>query len=286
MAVNLPQAYSTILDKAFTLQSLTGPAFKGKYSVVGGTTNVFKIYSVTSQTPYNYSTKKLPASAGGVGTWGYQYTAAANNEQTVTATQDKAFSITIDKADAKFAKDGSLDASEWMRAQMEEQIIPMIDKYNISKLDAAATVVGTPAASTTSTAYARFTDAMTAATNALVPSTGRVLLASATWYALLKQNDQFVPNSDKAFEARRSGNYGTIDGCLVIEVPDSYMASVKTDAILTHGSAAAAPKYLADYKQGEFTESASGYFVNGRVVFEAFVFNKKASAVLKITNAA
>ena len=33
MAINLPQAYSKILDKGYTLKSLTAPAFKGKYEV-------------------------------------------------------------------------------------------------------------------------------------------------------------------------------------------------------------------------------------------------------------
>lgn len=286
MAINLPQAYSTILDQAFTLKSVTGPAFKGKFEVVGGTTNVFKVYSVTSQAMRDYSSQKLPASAGGVGTWGFQYQKPDNLEQTVTATQDKYFAIPIDKADAKFSKDGSLDASEWMRAQMEEQVIPMIDKYNISKLIAAGTVTGTTVASTTSTAYSRFTGLNTAATNALVPTTGRVVLATASWYALLKQDPAFTPASELTAKSRRDGNYGMIDNVLVIEVPDSYMSDPKIDAILTHEQAAAAPRYLADYNQGEFKEAASGYFVNGRVVHEAWVFNKKSSAVRLLKNAA
>ncbi len=285
MAINLPQAYSTILDQAFTLKSVTGPAFKGKFEVVGGTTNVFKVYSVTSQAMRDYTTQKNPGAPGGVGTWGFQYQQAANVEQTITATQDKYFAIPIDKADAKFSKDGSLDASEWMRAQMEEQILPMIDKYNISKLIAAGTVTGATVASTTSTAYSRFQGLMVAATNALVPTTGRVVLATASWYALLKQDPTFTPASELTAESRRSGNYGRIDDTLVIEVPDSYMSDPKIDAILTHESAAAAPRYLADYNQGEFKEAASGYFVNGRVVHEAFVFGKKATAVRLLKNA-
>lgn len=286
MAINLPQAYSKILDKGFTLKSVTAPGFKGKYEVVGGTTNVFKVYSATSQAMRDYTTQKNPASAGGVGTWGFAYAAPNNVEQTITATQDKYFAIPIDKADAQFSKDGSLDASEWMRVQMEEQIIPMIDKYNIAKLAAAGTVTGTTVASTTTTAYSRFTALMVAQTNALVPATGRVLFASASWYALLKQDPMFTPASELTAESRRDGNYGRIDGVLVIEVPDGYMPDVKTDAILTHESAAAAPKYLADYNQGAFKEAASGYFVNGRVVHEAFVFGKKASAVRVLKNAA
>ncbi len=285
MAINLPQAYSTLLDKGFVLKSVTAPAFKGKFEVVGGTTNVFKIYSTTSQAMRDYTTQRNPASALGVGDWGFQYQAPANVEQTITATQDKYFAIPIDKFEAKFSRDGSLDASEFMRVQMEEQIIPMIDKYNISKLIAGGTVTGTTVASTTSNAYTRFTGLMTAATNALVPTSGRVLLATASWYALLKQDPMFTPSSELTASSRRSGNYGMIDGVLVIEVPDSYMSDPKIDAILTHEQASASPRYLADYNQGEFKEAASGFFVNGRVVHEAFVFNKKATAVRLLKNA-
>ena len=49
--------------------------------------------------------------------------------------------------------------------------------------------------------------------------------------------------------------------------------------------AAAAPKFLEDYKQGEFKESGSGYYVNGRVVHDAFVFDKKKSAVFALKSA-
>ena len=65
---------------------------------------------------------------------------------------------------------------------------------------------------------------------------------------------------------------------LIIKVSDSYLPE-KVDLILTHEMAAAAPKFLEDYKQGEFKESGSGYYVNGRVVHDTFVFDKKKSAV-------
>ena len=287
MAINLPQAYSKILDKSFTLDSITAPAFQGKFKVVGGTTNVFKIYSTTSQAMRDYTALKNPATAKGVGdTWGFAYQKADNAEQTITATQDKYFAIPIDLSDAKFAKDGSLDTSEVMRVQLEEQVIPMIDKYNLSKLAASGTAVGTAAASTDTTAYARAKALLTAQTNDLVPATGRIIFARASWYAMLTQDGKFAIASELNAKSRRTGNYGTIDGALVIEVPDSYMPDAKTDAIATHESAAAAPRYLADYNQGKFQEAASGYFVNGRVVHEAFVFNKKAVAVKLLKNAA
>lgn len=62
---------------------------------------------------------------------------------------------------------------------------------------------------------------------------------------------------------------------------DSYLPD-KTDLILTHEMAAAAPKFLEDCKQSEFKESGSSYYVNGRVVHDAFVFDKKKSAVFSV----
>lgn len=284
--INLPQAYSTILDKGFVLKSLTAPAFKGKYKVVGGTTKTFKIYSTDAQAMRDYTSRKSPSGAGGVGTFGYEYQSVQNSEQVVTATEDRYFAGTIDKSDAKFSRDGSLDTSEFMRVQMEEEIYPMLDKFNIAALATAGAANATVLASTDSTAYKNFSTLMTAQTNALVPASGRVVFASASWYSKIKQDPKFTPDSELTATSRRNGNYGTIDKALVIEVPDAWMPDDKTDAILTHESAAAAPKHLADYNQGEFKESASGFFVNGRVVHDAFVFDKKVDAIQVLRSAA
>ena len=101
----------------------------------------------------------------------------------------------------------------------------------------------------------------------------------------MRLDPKFTVDSELTAQSRRSGNYGRIDGVLIIEVPDSYLPA-KTDLILTHEMAAAAPKFLEDYKQGEFKESGSGYYVNGRVVHDAFVFDKKKSAVFALKSTA
>lgn len=278
MAINLPQAYSKILDKGYTLKSLTAPAFKGKYEVVGGTTKSFKVYSTDAASLYDYSTSKN-ASGQGVGSFGYKYSAAGNKEQVITASQDKAFSQQIDKADAKFSRDGSLDTKEVMRATLEESIYPTMDKYNIDALAKAAETTAVKTLTITkANAYETFMTMTTAQTNAKVPHKGRVAFVAASAYSLLKQDDNFTPASEMTAKSRRDGNYGEIDGCMIIEVPDDYMPT-KTTIVLTHEDAAAAPKYLSEYKQGEFGPEASGYYVAGRVVYEAFVFNKKKGAI-------
>lgn len=283
MAVNLPQAYSKILDEGFRLKALTAPAFKGKYKVVGGTTKTFKIYSTDPAELYDYSARKS-ANGQGVGSFGYKYNEAENKEQVVTASQDKAFSRQIDKADAQFSRDGSLDASEVMRATLEEVVYPTIDKYNIAALATAGTSATKTLTITKANAYETFIGMTTAQTNAKVPHTGRVAFVAASAYALLKLDERFTPASEMTAKSRRSGNYGMIDGVTVIEVPDDYMPS-KVTIVLTHEAAAAAPKYLTEYKQGEFQSEASGYYVVGRFVHEAFVFDKKKSAIQVLKNA-
>lgn len=284
MAINLPQAYSKILDEGFRLKSLTGPAFKGKYKVVNGTTKTFKIFSTDPATLYDYSASK-GATGQGVGSFGYKYTEAGNKEQVVTASQDKGFSQQIDKADATFSRDGSLNTREVMRATMEEVLYPAIDKYNISKLVAAASGAATKTLTITkANAYETFMELTTAQTNEKVPHTGRVAFVAASALTLLKLDERFTPASDTTAKSRRSGEYGKVDGVTIIEVPDDYMPS-KVTIVLTHESAAAAPKYLSEYKQGEFGPEASGYYVAGRVVFEAFVFDKKKPAVRVLKNA-
>ena len=278
MAVNLPQAYSTILDEGFSLKSLVAPAFKGKYKIVGGTTKTFKIYSTDPAQTYDYSARK---SAGG-SEFGYKYTDASNTEQIVTASQDKAYSAHIDKADAVFSRDGSLDTKGVMRVTLEEVIYPEMDKYAIDALAKAGTV--TTKTVTKADIYEVFLDLTTKQTNAKVPATGRVAFVGASAFTMLKLDERFTPSSELTAKSRRSGDYGMVDGVLVISVPDGYMPA-KTTIILTHESAAALPKYLTEHKQGEYADKASGYYVAGRYVFEAFVFNKKKSAVQVLKSA-
>lgn len=281
MAINLPSAYSKVLDTAFALESLTAPAFKGKYKVVSGTTKSFQIFAPKTQALRNYAERK--SANGAAGTFGYVYKDAENNAQTVTATQDQYFAMSIDKADALFARDGSLDAREVMKEEIRQEVIPTIDKYNIGVLANAATA--TTKTTTNADAYETFSSLMVKQTNAKVPHKGRVAFVSATEYAKLKMDDKFTIPSELSANSRRTGNYGMIDGCLIIEVPDDYLPS-KVSLVLTHESAAAAPKHLADYSQGAFRELASGYYVNGRVVFDAFVFNQKKSGIFSLKAAA
>ena len=111
MAINLPSAYSNVLDASYKLESLTAPAFKGKYQVIGGTTKSFQIFSTKTQALRDYSTRK----SANNGSFGYEYKDAENEVQTVTASKDMYFAMSIDKADAHFAADGSLYAREVMK---------------------------------------------------------------------------------------------------------------------------------------------------------------------------
>lgn len=279
MAVNLPSAYSKVLDKSFALQSLTAPAFKGKYKVIGGTTKSFQIFGVKTQALRDYTSRK---SANTVN-FGYDYKDAENDVQTVTATKDMYFAMNIDKADAHFSADGSLDARTIMKEEIDQEIVPTIDQHNLSVLANAATA--TVKATTSADAYETFSSLMTKQTNARVPRVGRVAFFAATEFAKIKLDPKFSVPSELTAHSRRTGNYGMIDGCLIIEVPDDYLPA-KFSCVLTHESAAAAPKHLADYNQGPFKETASGFYVNGRVVFDAFVFEKKKSGIFALKSAA
>lgn len=280
MAINLPSAYSKVLDTAFALESLTAPAFKGKYKVVGGTTKTFQIFAPKTQALRDYSARK--SANGAAGSFGYVYEDAENEAQTITASQDQYFAMSIDKADAHFAQDGSLDAREVMKEEIRQEVVPTIDKYNIGVLAGIATA--TKVDTTDTNAYKTFSELMVQQTNAKVPHKGRVAFVSATEYAKLKMDDKFSIPSELSANSRRTGNYGMIDGCLIIEVPDDYLPS-KTRLVLTHELAAAAPKHLADYNQGPFKELASGYYVNGRVVYDAFVFNQKKNGIFSLQDA-
>ena len=279
--VNLPEAYSKILDKKWTLESVVAPAFKGKYEGVNGLAKQFKVFSPIAQKMRDYSTRK---SANTPATFGYEYKDSENNVQTITVSQDKYFAHNIDLSDAKFSKDGSLDAKEVMQTQLEEETIPEMDIYAISKLATGAgkTIVK---AITDTNAFSTFKEVMTAQTNARVPRKGRVAFVGATTFAALTLDPKFSVPSDMVARMNVTGfNHGKIDGCMVIEVPDDYLPT-KYTIVATHEKAAAFPKALADYNQGKFKETSSGYYVNGRAVYEAFVFDQKKAGVIAVKSA-
>jgi hypothetical protein len=99
--------------------------------------------------------------------------------------------MSIDKTDAYFAADGSLDAREVMKEEISQEVVPTFDKHNLSVLANAATAV--VKTTTNADAYETFSSLMTKQTNTKVHRVGRVAFFGATEFAKIKL-DQNSPS--------------------------------------------------------------------------------------------
>lgn len=266
MTNNLAQKYSSKVDERFSIGSLTNSIVNTDYGWDG--VNTVNIYSIETSGLVNYT--KTGSQRYGTPS------ELSDSIQTLTLSQDKAFTFTIDKGN-EMQQNGSKTAGTALRRQLDEVVIPSVDIYRISKLIDGAKTKST--GSTTKTnAYEQFLTAMETLSDAKVPLSGRVALVTPSFYKFLKLDDTFIKNSDLGQQTTFNGQVGKVDGVPVIVVPTSYMKE-NVNFILTHPSALVAPLKLSEYKVHQNPPGISGSLVEGRIMHDAFVLNNKIDAI-------
>lgn len=267
MAIEYAAKYSGKVDERFTVASLTNQAVNNDYDFVD--VNVVKVYSVPTVELGDYeltgtSRYGTPEDLG-------------NSVQTLTLSQDKAFTFVIDRK-AEDDTAGVMQAGRALRRQVDEVIIPTVDKYRLAQMADKAGNTSTAVAITKANAY----DALLSGTNALldagVPATGRIAYVSPAYYKALKQDSSFIQASDVAQNLLITGSVGMVDGVNIIPVPSSYMPE-NTAFILTHKIATVSPVKLESYKIHDNPPGINGKLVEGRIRFDAFVLKNKEKAI-------
>jgi hypothetical protein len=174
-----------------------------------------------------------------------------------------------------------MDAGKACARQMSEVVIPAFDKYVFNKLAVAACArEGHYAASapTKANAYECLLNAQEVLGNANVPDTGRVALCSYNFANALKQDPSFMRYGDMTQEMLKKGIMGEVDGVKIVKVQRSRLPE-GCDFIITHPIACCAPKQLDEYKIHTDAPGISGWLVEGRILYDAFVLNNKADAI-------
>ena len=267
--INLASKYAKQVDERFTRESQAMLALNNDYEFTGVET--VKVYSIPVAPLGNYTKSGLTryGTAGDL----------TRNVQTMTITQDKAFTFVIDKGD-KVMSQMVMDAGKALSREQKEVLVPYFDTYVFKKLADTATSYGNTdsTALANSNAYAMFLNGMEALGNANVPDQGRVAFCSYRYANLLKQDPAFMKYGDKSQEMLIKGVIGEVDGCKIVKVPASRLP-MGCGFILTHPIAACAPKILEDYKIHDNPPGLSGWLVEGRFLFDCFVLNEKISAI-------
>ena len=271
-SVNLATKYSSKLDQLFTAGSYTDRYINKKYDFTGAKT--VEVYTVTTVAPSNYDRTNTGDRFGG------------NNEledviTAYTINNDKSFKIAID--DGNYEQ-GALakKAGEVMRAEMEEQVIPMIDANRLLKAAIGAAAASQYYSPTANDAYGDVLKMSAALDEAKAPIAGRVLWVSPTFYnAIKKQITTTVLGSGYNDKLLGRGFVGELDGVPVVKVPTSYFPS-NTSAIMVHRDALLGVDQIKTTRIISDSELVDGKVLVGRFIFDSFILNGKKNAVAAI----
>lgn len=273
MAQNYADKFSAKVDERFKLASLTNAAVNNEYDFVG--VNAVNVYSINTVELGDYTMS---------GTSRYGTPAEIEDtKQTMTLSQDKAFTFVIDKRNNEDSM-GAKAAGAALRREIDEVVIPTIDKYRLAAMVTGAGNKTTAAAITKENAYDKFLEAQNLLLEDMVPTTGRVAYVSPTFYKAIKQDNSFMLASDVAENMLVNGSLGMVDGVNIIPVPASYLPST-VEFIITHKIATVSPVKLAEYKTHVDPPGINGTLVEGRIYYDAFVLAQKKNAIAVHKNA-
>nr|DAT80813.1 MAG TPA: major capsid protein [Caudoviricetes sp.]DAY14207.1 MAG TPA: major capsid protein [Caudoviricetes sp.] len=268
MAVNYAEKFSQKVDERFTKEALTTNLVNQDFDFIDAET--VKVYTVATSAMNDYKTtgQNRYGTADELG----------NSVQTMTLSQDRSFTFTIDKKSLQ-GTNGAMAEGKALARQISEVVIPEVDKYRLSKAvaNADATHVATGAVTKTN-AYELVLEGQSKLDDALVPTAGRVMHVSPKFYKLIKLDDTFVKNSDLGQEITIKGQVGMIDGVPVVLTPTSYLPA-GVEFVIAHPSATTSPVKLEDYKIHDNPPGVNGKLVEGRIRYDAFVLDAKKKAI-------
>lgn len=273
MAINLATKFSPKVDERFVHQSFTEGAGNKNYEFTGVKT--LKVYSVGVAPMGNYT-------RSGVNRYGNPAD-LGDAVQEMSITQDRAFTFVIDKGDD--AQQMNIKgANRALQRQIDEAVIPEVDKYRIEQwVKNAGAFINV--ALNANNSLSAFDDVTEKLDNAAAPRGGRVALVTNAAYKLIKQNPQFV-YTDKAAQDRMRGEIGEIDGIRIVRVPTDYMPDANVNMLVYCDEALVKPMQLKEYHIHTDAPGISGNLVEGRILYDAYVLDEKAPAVIVVGNTA
>ncbi len=214
MSINLTTKYSPLISERFKAQSMT-EAYAGKKFDFDGAQSI-KVYTVDKVTLGDYDRERPGGRFGTVSELG-------DTIQTLTMTQDKSFTFSIDHGNAA-DQYNIKHCNEQLKSNWDEVCTPAIDIYRLSKwANGAGLGVVDPAELTRSTALRAIMKAGAEMSNKLVPRKNRVLLISESVYIETKLSKEIMGIESLGEGVIKNGVVGRIDGMDVVPVVDSYL---------------------------------------------------------------
>ncbi|MBR2180543.1 MAG: chitobiase/beta-hexosaminidase C-terminal domain-containing protein [Oscillospiraceae bacterium] len=275
MAINLHVKYDKDIQTEFVKESILNGRLDNSYSFTG-------VRTVKISTPITVPMVDYVRSGAN------RYGTPKEMEdivQELTLSQDKAFTLTIDKGN-NADQNNIKEAGKMLKLQMAEQAIPLMDKYGFARLSQlAGKIVGNSTAISKSNVCERITAGTTFMDDSEVPSNDRTLFVPSDVYAKLRLSDEFK-NCDGLLEkSLAKGQVGTYDGMCVVKVPAKRWPQ-NVNFIIIHKRAGCAPVKLNDTKYHKDPPGISGDLLEGRQYYDLFVYGAKCNGVYVDVNTA
>ena len=274
MAVNLATKYSSQIAEVFT----AGSFVKGKTSTSFDLTGVktLKVYTPITVPEVDYTRE---------GTYRYGTpTEMQDIVQELKMTQDKAFTLTIDKGN-NLDQNMTKKAADMLRLQINEQSTPTADKYALKRF---AMMAGTVATVSTAPTKDNIVDLISTGAQTLddhlVPDGDRYIYVTSEVYKMIRLSPEFTGLEGLGVKAVAKGVCGEIAGLNIVRVPGSYMPN-GCYFLIAHKNAVLMPYKISDAKVHNDPVGVSGALIEGRHYYDAFVLGAKAYGVYALIKA-
>lgn len=274
MAINLADKYAKKVAERFSLGSKTDAYAGHDYEFAGVKT--IKIYSIDTVAMTDY-TRSGTARFGAL-------TELGDTVQELTLAKDRGFTFSIDAGNAS-EQFNIKQANAALKRQIDEVVTPEVDAY---RLNAWATGNGLTTGEILTTTdgeldadnivEAIFT-ANAKMSDEKVPLNGRTLFIPELTFVKFKLSSIVMGADGIAAENLRRGYKGTIDGTAVVTVPSSLFPA-GVNFLLKHKGATVDPMKLKNYRVHKNPMGVDGDVVEGRIIYDSFVLDTKAKAIL------
>ena len=271
MPINLATKYSDKIATAFTKASFIRGKVSNEYEMTGVKT--LKIYTPITVDEVDYKRNGLN-----------RYGTPVEMEDTVqelTMTQDKAFTLTIDKGN-NTDQMNIKEAGKMLQLQLREKSTPAADKYAFKRYAILAgntmTVSSKP---TKSNIVSTIFDMCQAMDDELVPDDNRYLAMTAEMYKLVCTSDEFIGIDKLGEKSISRGECGDIANFRVVKVPKGYLPN-NCFMLAWHKNSALMPYKIKDGKIHQDPPGISGDLIEGRHYYDAFVIGAKCGGVVAL----
>lgn len=272
MAINLCTKYGDKLAKLYEAKSF----LKGKTSTDwkwDGARHI-ELLSVVTQPLNDYN---RAASANRYGT----PAELQDLMQDVEITQDKSFSIVIDKGNN--TQQGMLkQAGTVMQQEVGTQVVPTIDKYALKMFARfAGNVVAASAALSAANIIAHLVAIEDKMSDNLVPMENRYAVMANSTVSLFRQALTNCDNvTDQLLIKGVAGKLGSLN---IVGVPSSWLPT-DTLVVAFHKDAVVIPEQISEAKIHEDAPGISGSLLEGRYLFEAAVVGAKCGGAYALVS--